>query len=212
MPSAAELAGAKVKHTADELDEGETMILTLGENGQLCMARIKPCSLPLPRRVCPTVGCLRRALRLGPLPLLPRPCCAAALLAKEPRPFPRAAEDKGILDEKGNLVEEDDLVLENILAASLMPGCCRRPMPGLRFRCQALLLPSLLLPVLACRRLRCLAAGRAFAPTLAGMRHSEVRGERCAPSARPAPLCPPNLAPPRKFCHPGAAARGQGAR
>lgn len=31
MPSAAELAGAKVKHTADELDEGETMILTLGE-------------------------------------------------------------------------------------------------------------------------------------------------------------------------------------
>lgn len=31
MPSAAELAGAKVKHTADELAEGETMILTLGE-------------------------------------------------------------------------------------------------------------------------------------------------------------------------------------
>lgn len=31
MPSAAELAGAKVKHTADELEEGETMILTLGE-------------------------------------------------------------------------------------------------------------------------------------------------------------------------------------
>ncbi|KAL4429830.1 hypothetical protein ABPG77_010947 [Micractinium sp. CCAP 211/92] len=54
MPSAAELAGAKVKHTADELAEGETMILTL--------------------------------------------------------------EDKGILDEKGNLVEEEDLVLENILA------------------------------------------------------------------------------------------------
>ena len=31
MPSAAELAGAKVKHTAEELGEGETMILTLGE-------------------------------------------------------------------------------------------------------------------------------------------------------------------------------------
>lgn len=31
MPTAAELAGAKVKHTADELAEGETMILTLGE-------------------------------------------------------------------------------------------------------------------------------------------------------------------------------------
>lgn len=30
MPSAAELAGAKVKHTAEELAEGETMILTLG--------------------------------------------------------------------------------------------------------------------------------------------------------------------------------------
>lgn len=31
MPSAAELAGAKVKHSAEELEEGETMILTLGE-------------------------------------------------------------------------------------------------------------------------------------------------------------------------------------
>lgn len=29
-----------------------------------------------------------------------------------------AAEDKGILDDKGNLVEEDDVVLENILAVS----------------------------------------------------------------------------------------------
>ncbi|PRW60335.1 SART-1 family DOT2 [Chlorella sorokiniana] len=53
MPTAAELAGAKVKHSAEELGEGETMILTL--------------------------------------------------------------EDKGILDDKGNLVEEDDVVLENIL-------------------------------------------------------------------------------------------------
>lgn len=31
---------------------------------------------------------------------------------------PLRAEDKGILDEKGNLVEEDDVVLENILAVS----------------------------------------------------------------------------------------------
>ena len=31
LPTAVELAGAKVKHTADELAEGETMILTLGE-------------------------------------------------------------------------------------------------------------------------------------------------------------------------------------
>ncbi|GAB4814564.1 hypothetical protein N2152v2_001610 [Parachlorella kessleri] len=52
--SAAELAGVKVKHTAEELEAGETMILTL--------------------------------------------------------------EDKPILDEKGNLREEEDLVLENILA------------------------------------------------------------------------------------------------
>ncbi|KAL4437375.1 hypothetical protein ABPG75_004514 [Micractinium tetrahymenae] len=35
MPSAAELAGAKVKHTADELAEGETMILTLEDKGIL---------------------------------------------------------------------------------------------------------------------------------------------------------------------------------
>ena len=33
MPTTAELAGAKVKHTADELAEGETMILTLGKLG-----------------------------------------------------------------------------------------------------------------------------------------------------------------------------------
>eukprot|EP00887_Chlorella_sp_A99_P003910 scaffold11.g3910.t1 len=52
--NAADLAGAKVRHTAEELEEGETMILTL--------------------------------------------------------------EDKSILDEKGNLREDDDLVLENILA------------------------------------------------------------------------------------------------
>jgi hypothetical protein len=58
MPTAAELAGAKVKHSAEELGEGETMILTL--------------------------------------------------------------EDKGILDDKGNLVEEDDVVLENILTVR----CC----------------------------------------------------------------------------------------
>jgi hypothetical protein len=31
MPSAAELAGAKVKHSADEIEEGETVILTLGQ-------------------------------------------------------------------------------------------------------------------------------------------------------------------------------------
>lgn len=58
--SAADLAGAKVRHTAEELEEGETMILTL--------------------------------------------------------------EDKSILDEKGNLREDDDLVLENILAVGLAGG------------------------------------------------------------------------------------------
>lgn len=40
---------------------------------------------------------------------------AACLLAPI---LPPAAEDRGILDDRGNLVEEDDVVLENILAVS----------------------------------------------------------------------------------------------
>lgn len=64
--SAADLAGAKVKHSAEDLEEGETMILTL--------------------------------------------------------------EDKSILDEKGRLREEEDPVLENILAV----GGCWVPTLGCR--------------------------------------------------------------------------------
>lgn len=60
MPSAAELAGAKVKHTADELDEGETMILTLGERRSNTLRLPLHCALIC----CPRCGCWGRGLGL----------------------------------------------------------------------------------------------------------------------------------------------------
>ena len=69
MPTAAELAGAKVKHSAEELGEGETMILTLGALCSPCL-----CSSVLfwarhaPR--CPALPCAQRCrggLGWGPL-------------------------------------------------------------------------------------------------------------------------------------------------
>ena len=53
MPTAAELAGAKVKHSAEELDEGETMILTLGAP---CCAVPLSCRAVLPAVLCSVPG------------------------------------------------------------------------------------------------------------------------------------------------------------
>lgn len=73
MPSAAELAGAKVKHSAEELGEGETMILTLGalRRAALCCAACCAC--------CAMLGCDRACCGLllqlpWPMPL-PCSCC-----------------------------------------------------------------------------------------------------------------------------------------
>lgn len=131
MPTAAELAGAKVKHTAEELGEGETMILTLGalahaaHAGGIAMELRRGHAAPGPR-------CAAAWLPDGRWRWALQTCCCAVrltprLTVSQPLPClhclptaPLPAEDRGILDDKGNLNEDEegDVVLENVLAVS----------------------------------------------------------------------------------------------
>ena len=137
MPTAAELAGAKAKHTADELAEGETMILTLGEPsvrgwggaGQGLAASTGQHSRAVGAALqqegwqrqfaAAAAAAASRHLVCRCAWLVARHTQTPSLLALPARSACLSAEDRGILDDKGNLDEgEEDLVLENILAVS----------------------------------------------------------------------------------------------